>query len=569
MRRRISVSILGLVLTLMLATPASAQLDSLGTDFWLGFMHNHTGAASLPLFITGPTATNGTVEVPGLGFSQNFSVTPGTVTTVDVPVGAEVRTSDAVQDKGIHVTANDPVTVYGLNRLGFTTDAFLGLPTDVLGTEYITLGFGNVNIVNKTEFMVVAAVDGTTVSITPSVTTGPRVGGTPYNITLQQGEAYLLQNTVNGDDLSGSFITSDQPIAVYGGHGCANIPSGSYVACDHIVEQLPPTNTWGTQFVTAPLATRLNGDTFRFLAGTDNTSVSVNGANVATLNRGQFHQMIINGPSTISASAPILVAQYSNCTSYDGVTSDPFMMLIPPFEQFLGGYTITTPASGFSINFASVVAPTSAVGSVLFDGAPIAPGDFTVIGTSAFSYAHVSLTLGSHTFSAPQAFGVFTYGFDSADSYGYPGGLSLAPVAVVASLVMTPETINSPVGQQVCLDALVRDQNSNPVQGVRVDFAVTGVNPTNGFAFTNASGIAQFCYTGNNAGTDTVTATVGGLNDTSQVFWGGTAPTPTPTVPPATPTPPTPVPTSSPGGLALFVALLAAAGVFLMLRRSS
>lgn len=412
--------------------------------------------------------------------------------------------------------------------------------------------------------MVVASADATTVTITPSATTGPRTAGVPYNVTLNQGEAYLLQNTDHGSDLSGSFVTSDKPVAVYGGHGCANVPPG-FVACDHLVEQLPPTPAWGTQFVTAPLATRLNGDTFRFLAGSNGTTVTVNGANVATLNRGQFHEMIIDGPATVNASAPILVAQYSNGTSYDGVTSDPFMMLIPTFEQFLGSYTITTPASGFAVNFASVVAPAAAVGSVLFDGAPIAPGSFTAIGSSGFSYAHVSLSLGSHTFSAPQAFGVFTYGFDSADSYGYPGGLSLAPVAIVSTLVLTPETQSQPVSAQACLDATVRDQDSNPLEGVRVDFVVTGVNPTASFAFTNASGVAQFCYTGANPGTDTVTASVGGLFDTSTVNWGS-APTPTPT-PTATPTlPPQAIPAASGTGLVMFMALLALLGAALLWR---
>lgn len=564
MRRKLNQCFISSIVALLAVGPVAAQQNSLGTDFWLGFMHNHFGSESLPLFITGPAATSGTVSVPGLGFSQPFSVTPGTVTTVTVPLGAEVRNSDVAEDKGIHVTASDPVTVYGLNRRQFTTDAFLGLPTAVLGTDYIVLAYKNVNIVNKSEFMVVASANATTVTITPSATTGPHTAGVPYNVTLNQGQAYLLQNTDNGSDLSGSFVTSDKPVAVYGGHGCANVPPG-FVACDHLVEQLPPTPAWGTQFVTAPLATRQGGDTFRFLAGSNGTAVAVNGANVATLNRGQFHEMIINGPATVSASAPILVAQYSHGTSYDGVTSDPFMMLIPPFEQFLGSYTITTPASGFAVNFASVVAPAAAVGSVLFDGAPIAPGNFTAIGSSGFSYAHVSLTLGSHTFSAPQAFGVFTYGFDSADSYGYPGGLSLAPVAIVATLVLTPETQNQPVGAQACLDATVRDQVSNPLEGVRVDFVITGVNPTSSFAFTNASGVAQFCYTGANTGTDTVTASVGLLFDTSTVNWGsGPTPTPTPT---ATPTlPPQAIPAASGTGLVMFVALLALLGAALLWR---
>ena len=44
--------------------------------------------------------------------------------------------------------------------------------------------------------------------------------------------------------------------------------------------------------------------------------MSVNGAVVATLNKGQVHQQIIDGQSTVTADKPILLAQYSNGTTY-------------------------------------------------------------------------------------------------------------------------------------------------------------------------------------------------------------------------------------------------------------
>ena len=43
----------------------------------------------------------------------------------------------------MHVVTLDPVTVYGINRAIATTDAFLAIPVDALGTEYINLGYGN------------------------------------------------------------------------------------------------------------------------------------------------------------------------------------------------------------------------------------------------------------------------------------------------------------------------------------------------------------------------------------------------------------------------------------------
>jgi hypothetical protein len=410
----------------------------------------------------------------------------------------------------------------------FTTDAYLGLPTDILGTEYIVLGYKNTSATRSdgsiaevvgSQFVIVAPQNGTQVTITPSVTTGSRPAGVPYTIALNQGQAYQLSNIgPTGSDLSGSIITANQPIAVFGGHRCTFIPGG-FFACDHVVEQLPPTQTWGKAFVTMPLATRLNGDTFRILASTNGTNLNINGSIVATLNRGELHEQIIDGPAHITATEPVLVAQYSNSEDYDGVISDPFMMLIPPFEQFLGSYTISTPASGFDQNFINIVAPNAAVGQITLDGTAIASGDFVAIGSSGFSGAQVPIALGSHHLESNFPFGAFVYGFDEFDSYGYPGGASLAPVVNVTFLTLTPKTATNPIQAEQCFIATVTDQNNNPIEGLRVDFEATGVNSAAGFALTQANGAAQFCYTGLATGDDTVTASSGELSDTAIATW--------------------------------------------------
>ncbi len=501
----------------VVATAASAQ-DSRGRDFWLMFNANFSPPV-MSLFIAGERATSGVVSIPGVSFSVPFSVTPGVVTTVTLPSSAQVTAVDAVTDQGIHVVANDDVTVYGLNRLAQTTDAYLGLPTDLLGTDYINLGYRN-SLINGTQFGIVGTQAGTVVTITPTANSGTRVAGVPYTIGLNPGQTYQLRSSVASADLSGSIITSTAPIGVFGGHQCTNIPA-NVTFCDHIVEQLTPTTTWGRSFVTMPLATRTRGDTFRIIASTNATAVIINGTTVATLNRGAFHEQIITTPSVITSSQPVMVAQYSNGTSFDGVTSDPFQMLIPPFEQFLASYTVTTPATGFGLNFINVVVPNAAVGSTLLDGSAIPAASFTPIPGSSFSGAAVPVALGTHNLSGPLPFGAFMYGFDSFDSYGYPGGMSLSEIARVETLALTPPSTTLAVGSQVCLTAAVRDQFSAGVPGVRVDFAVTGVNPRTSFANSNAAGDAQYCYIGANAGSDSVAASVGVLSATASVLWTG------------------------------------------------
>lgn len=498
--------------------PVAGATDSRGSEFWLAFPSNYNSAPDLRLFVTGPQSTTGTVTIPGLGFTSNFSVTANQVTTVTLPATAQTNSSDGVEARGIRVTALDEVTVYGLNRIQFTTDAYLALPADILGTDYVVLGYGN-SSPGGSLFTVVATQNSTAVTVTPRVTTGSRAAGTPYTINMNQGQTYQLVNNSNAD-LSGSTITSTKPVAVFGGHRCANVPNG-FGYCDHLVEQLPPTSAWGRSFATMPLATRLRGDTFRFVAATNGTQVSVNGTVAAILNRGQVHERIVSGPAHITSNEPILVAQYSNGSSFDNVTSDPFMMLVPPYEQFLADYTVTTPASGFRANFVNVIAPTAAVGSVRLDGTPIPASSFTNIGATGFSGARVNLALGSHHLTGTLPFGVFVYGFDSYDSYGYPGGMSLSPVATVTSVSLAPKTATKDVGDQHCVTATVTDQIGNGLEGVRVDFAVTGANEVSGFGSTSSAGEAQYCYIGANDGGDTITATVGNLADTASATFSG------------------------------------------------
>jgi RHS repeat-associated protein len=359
-----------------------------------------------------------------------------------------------------------------------------------------------------------------------------------HTVTLNQGETYLVRD-LNGNfggphDLTGSIITSTKPVAVLGGNRAAFVPS-QFFAADHLVEQLPPTNTWGKEFVTMPLATdSTRGDRFRFLAQADNTEVKVNGSVVATLNRGQFFEQVIVGPSYIVSTKPILVAQYAHSQNYyrtnpggnANFLGDPLMMIVPPYEQFLASYTVSTPeessilnAQRFDRNFINVVTSADAAGLIELDGVPISANQFTPIGTSGFVGAQVPVQLGAYQLAGPVPFGVFVYGFGSFDSYGYVGGQSLSPIASAGSVTISPATSNPQVNGSQSFSIRVADVTGNPLEGIRIDIDVSGVNPQRTFGFSDANGLVVFNYTGVNAGRDIVTASVGQLLDDSIIDW--------------------------------------------------
>jgi len=67
----------------------------------------------------------------------------------------------------------------------------------------------------------------------------------------------------SGSDLTGTKIKSDKPLAVFSGSEWTSV--GYKQMGDHLVEQMPPTSTWGKLFITASIATRKAGDAFRVL----------------------------------------------------------------------------------------------------------------------------------------------------------------------------------------------------------------------------------------------------------------------------------------------------------------
>lgn len=502
------------------ALAADAQTTQ-GTDFWVTFEGNYDGGSSLYLFAAGDTATTGAVSIPGISFSATFTVTPGVVTKVDIPNNAQDFSSDVVGNMGIHVVAQDPVAVYGLNTEQYTTDGFLGLPTNILGAEYIVQAYTN-DIGYGSQFSVIGTQDNTTVTITPSENVSGHTAGTPYTVSLNQGQTYQLNDSlISGGDLTGTFVAADHPVAVFAGSRCVNVPQG-YVACNTIAEQMTPTNAWGESFITEPLATR-HGDTFRFLASQDNTTVSVNGSPVATLNKGKYFETVLTAASVVTADNPIHVMQYSNGQQFDGANADPFDITIAPYAQFLNKYTITTVPEGanpaITDNYVNIVAPTSVVGAITLDGTAIPADSFTAIPGSSFSGAQVHVGFGSHVLDGPLPFGITVYGFGGYDGYGYPGGFTLSPIATVSNVALSLAGGGTGlVGTQACASATVTDQNNNPLSGVRADFTVTGANPNSGFAYTDTSGVAQYCYVGSTAGNDSIVAAVQSLQSNAATW---------------------------------------------------
>ncbi len=156
---------------------------------------------------------------------------------------------------------------------------------------------------------------------------------------------------------------------MFSGSDCANVLQGIRW-CDHLVEQVPPTVTWGSKFLVASLEGRSSGERIRVLSARA-ASVAVNCNTVVSVSQFQLQsggsfrefEIPINSFCSIESTSPVLVAQYAYGRDSDGV-GDPFMMIIPPIEQFTNNYLVEV-FSLFVLNYVTVYVSVGAVVPVI------------------------------------------------------------------------------------------------------------------------------------------------------------------------------------------------------------
>ncbi|MBK9249300.1 MAG: T9SS type A sorting domain-containing protein [Ignavibacteria bacterium] len=493
----------------------TSDFDTKGKDFWIAFPPNFHGTGTdddndyLYLYISAEIPTKGVISFRG---QQNvsFSITAASpIFTYKVFYKAiellDAEESEKPSPRAFHITSENEVTVYGLSKAEKTSDAFLAFPTDVLGTNYYVMSYNSDDSQRDSEndtpsqFAVVASEDATTITITlPTKVINSRQGGPRIReITLNKGQVYLLQaKPSTNDDLTGSHITSNKPIAVFGSQQRAAIPYDYNGNRDFLIEEMPAVSKWGYDAYLLPLPKPNKGtgnynlDIFRILASEDGTQVTINKRLVKTLKAGDFYEGDLTEAAAITSSAPILVSLYKKSTGGDDNSSDPYMMLVPPAEQFLKSYrwinsqvydtTTERRWTGrryedvqvikpiYDQQFVIVVAPNSAVTSVKLDNAT--PKEkFIAIPNSDYSFATISVQDGVHTISADSGIGIYVFGYGNADSYGYIGGMNMINTKFVSSTIK-PLDISAASGDIVRLPLILDSLQAKPrIQSVGID----------------------------------------------------------------------------------------------------
>jgi len=421
------------------------NLSTEGDDFWIGFMDNWLQDPANPIvleiYISADDSTRAHIDMPLL---LNFIpvdtlVLPDKTVRITIPTHLGMSTgSNLVQNRGIHLTTDKDVSVYGINKRQYSADMAVILPAYALGNDYIVVshwedGNRNNNDNSDSEFLILAIEDNTRIEILPSYhTEGGNPPNVPFSVTLNRGQTYQIQAR---GDLTGTIIQSVansdsecKKFAVFAGNqytkvGECDHPNGH----DHLYAQMYPVYTWGKEYITVAFNTRFNGDHVKVIAAEDETEIRLNGQPAGYLQRGDFLFLReLEGVNYISSENPISVAQFSRSQACDGTRGDPFIILINPNEQVLKKITFYAPSVATIQNYnLSIVTKTTDVPSVRLDATDISARFSVVPSFPDYSYAKVSVSAGNHTLKSSDGLIAYVYGYGNNESFGYPTGAGL------------------------------------------------------------------------------------------------------------------------------------------------
>ncbi|NVB78640.1 MAG: hypothetical protein HOV81_09625 [Kofleriaceae bacterium] len=364
-----------------------------------------------------------------------------------------------------HITTDVPVQSYQINPYGggsvAITAASLLLPTSVWDTNYVAVNVSPASA-GAPSMNIVAREDNTSVTFTPNAALAGGAGipaaaaGSPVTIMLNKGQnAQITQTT----ELTGSAISSTKPVGFMAGHTCMNMPVGTSY-CDHGEQMIPPVQALGSRYVGVMYRPRVASETstyWRIVGAVDGTtltySTSVGGP--AVINKGQQVLFQTGTPFTVQsqdADHPFMLFTYmtSSQAVSDGYGDPDFVTSVPP-EQYLKQYVffadptypetnlVIVRAKGTDGQFKDVnldcLGPLAnwkpVDGEFEYTRADLMTGNFAGVGTCS---------TGRHEIKSEAPFGLWIWGwgtpltspvFTENVSYGYPGGMNVAPINAV------------------------------------------------------------------------------------------------------------------------------------------
>jgi hypothetical protein len=361
-----------------------------------------------------------------------------------------------------HVTTDVPVVAYQISPYGggsaAVTAASLLLPTSVWDVNYVAVNVSPPGTAGYSPSLnIVARDDATAVTIVPTVAIDGGNGiptspaGTPVTIQLHKGQHAQITQPA---ELTGSVVTSTSPIGFMAGQPCMNMPAANGY-CDHGEQMVPPVHALGSRYVGVMYRPRVPAETstfWRLVGAVDGTQLTWSSpvGGPPTLDKGQSVIFQTGTPFVVSSQDndhPFMLFTYMTSSTFvaSGFGDPDFVVSVPP-EQYLSAYVFFTDPTYPETNLVVVRARGSdgqfhdvnldcagplsgwqTVGEFQYTRADLVTGNFMAVG---------NCSTGRHEITSDATFGLWVWGWGTPNtatftanvSYGYPGGMNVAPI---------------------------------------------------------------------------------------------------------------------------------------------
>ena len=329
-----------------------------GSEFYIGFIPNFGEPLFIVMLTNGEVLTTYSIEA---GFYQNGTMIANVQNVVNIPnalsglsYAFSLNSENDKYKEGVYIqTSKNRVATIGSYHNG---DTFFAIPTiDLCLKEYTYFAMsvgtitrwsdGSVVLVataNQTILNITVPVSDVQIKINNSVDWSPLVPDTLYTYEIQRLQIVYIAVLIS--DLTGTKVTTNKPISLFSGHECGFIPSHAE-DCGNLMEQIPPTELWGTVYYFAPLASRTSY-TIKIIAAYDSTTVDIycyDSVSSHIINAGGFVNVTYSNQEFcgVTANQVVLVTQFSH--AYDSYSQgNPMMTLIPATSHYTNSITSST-----------------------------------------------------------------------------------------------------------------------------------------------------------------------------------------------------------------------------------
>jgi len=342
--------------------------DSGSSKFYLGYVPLFGSAPSVVMVTNVVQPVNYTIEAPVTGYYLNGTILTNSQNSVVFPEslsGPSYSAPNPQNNKykeGIFLmTTSNKVSVIGQSNGDTVIDTFFALPTiNLCITEYVYLAVsvGSVLINNTVTYdasvVIVGTENETSVAITVQVLAYIRQNNSSEWLELTPGQVYSykinrlqIMYISSVMDLTGTKVVASKSLSVFSGHECAWIANIKGRFCDHLVEQMLPTELWDKVYYITPLKSR-KFYVVKIIAAHNYTHIQIecHGKNTShyMLDAGKFVTLKLteNDFCTIHSNDKILVAQLSQSRHRHDRFGDPMMILIPPKSHYTNTITSST-----------------------------------------------------------------------------------------------------------------------------------------------------------------------------------------------------------------------------------